>query len=86
MINVSYVSRLPLQGDAPSVIIKENEIKNYSVEFIDSKTSKIVATKEFKSNEIVSGNRQWFTDWKINIYNENKELIHTDKLNLKGKT
>ena len=86
MINVSYVSRLPLQGDAPSVIIKENEIKNYSVEFIDSKISKLVTTKEFKSNEIVYGNRQWFTNWEINIYDENKNLIHTDKLNLKGKT
>ena len=86
MINISYVSRLPLQGDAPSVIIKENEIKNYSVEFIDNKTSEIITTKEFKSNEIVSGNRQWFTNWEINVYDENKNLVHTDKLNLKGKT
>ena len=86
MINVSYVSRLPLQGDSPSVIIKENEIKNYSVDFIDSKIPKLVTTKQFKSNEIVYGGRQWFTNWEINIYDENKNLIHTDKLNLKGKT
>lgn len=86
MIKISYVSRLPLQGDSPSVIIKEKEIKNYSVDFIDSKISKIINTKEFKSNEIVYGGRQWFTNWEINIYDENKNLIHTDKLNLKGKT
>lgn len=86
MINISYVSKLPLHGDSPSIIIKENEIKNYSAEFIDSKISKLVATKEFKSNEIVYGDRQWFTNWEINIYDENKNLIHTDKLNLKGKT
>ena len=86
MINVSYVSRLPLSGDSPSVIIKENINKNYSVDFIDSKTSKIISNKEFKSNEKVYGGRQWFTNWEINIYDENKNLIHTDKLNLKGKT
>ena len=86
MINVSYVSRLPLQGDSPSVIIKEYDSKNYSVDFIDSKTSKVVSSKEFKSNEKVFGGRQWFTNWEVNVYDENKNLIHTDKLNLKGKT
>ena len=86
MLNVSYVSRLPLQGDSPSVIIKENNDKNYIVYFIDSNTAKIISYKKFKSNEKVFGGRQWFTDWEIKVYDENKNLIHTDKLNLKNKT
>ena len=39
-----------------------------------------------KSNEKVFGGRQWFTDWEIKVYDENKNLIHTDILNLNGKT
>lgn len=86
MINVSYVSRLPLKGDSPSVIVNENADKNYFVYFIDSNTSKIISYKKFKSNEKVFGGRQWFTDWEIKVYDENKNLIHTDILNLNGKT
>ena len=86
MINVSYISRLPLKGDSPSVIVNENADKNYFVYFIDSNTSKIISYKKFKSNEKVFGGRQWFTDWEIKVYDENKNLIHTDILNLNGKT
>ena len=86
MINIKYVSRLPLSGDSPSVLIKENELNTYTVDFIDAKTSEVIKTKEFKSNEIVYGGRQWYTNWLINIYDSNKNLIHTDTFNLKGKT
>jgi autotransporter strand-loop-strand O-heptosyltransferase len=86
MINVSYISRLPLKGDSPSVIVNENADKNYFVYFIDSNTSKIISYKKFKSNEKVFGGRQWFTDWEIKVYDENKNLIHTDILNLNSKT
>jgi len=85
MINISYISKLPLNGDSPSVNIKENGNKTYYVDFIDSKLNKLISSKEFKSNEKVFGDRQWFTDWEIKIYDENKQLIHTDKLNLENK-
>ena len=85
-IKVSYVTTLPIEGNSPSVIIFEDSINNYYVEFIDNDTNQIITKKNFISNQYVYGDRQWFTNWLIKIYNEKNELIHTDIFNLKNKT
>lgn len=86
MIKVNYISRQPLYGDSPSVLITENEEKKYVVEFINNDTDEIINRKTFTSNEVVYGERQWYTNWLIKIYNENAELIFTDEFNLENQT
>ncbi len=85
-IKVSYVSTLPLEGNSPSVIIIEDDLKEYYVEFIDNTTNEVITKSRFKSNQYVYGNRQWFTNWLIKVYDDKNVLIHTDIFNLKDKT
>ena len=82
-IKVSYVSTLPLEGNSPSVIIIEDDLKEYYVEFIDNTTNEVITKSRFKSNQYVYGNRQWFTNWLIKVYDDKNVLIHTDIFNLK---
>jgi autotransporter strand-loop-strand O-heptosyltransferase len=86
MIKINYISRLPLKGDSPSVLINENKNNKYIVEFIDKDKKEIVSQKTFNSNEIVYGERQWYTNWLIKVYDENSNLIHVDDFNLENKT
>jgi autotransporter strand-loop-strand O-heptosyltransferase len=80
-IVVSYVCTLPLIGNSPNVIIYDKNSDQYIIEFINNDTNEIVNTKTFKSNEFVYGERQWFINWLIKIYDSNKNLIYTDKFN-----
>lgn len=86
MIKVNYISRLPLKGGSPSILITENKENRYVAEFIDIDNDEIVNRKNFVSNEVVYGERQWYTNWLIKIYDEKLNLIHVDRLNLEHKT
>lgn len=69
MFKISYVSQQPLKGDSPSVIIKEDDEKEYRVEFINN-NEKII--KYVKSNQYVYGGYQYYKDWIIHIYHNNQ--------------
>lgn len=84
-IKVSYVTTLPLEGDGPSVIIEEKTSKRYIIEYIDKKDFSLVKKDVVLSNNYSYGRRQWYTDWLINIYDENGSLIHSDNFNLENK-
>ncbi len=83
---ISYVSELPLQGDSPRVFIKNSEINSYTVKFFDSSNGEMVSIKKLKSNQMVFGDRQWFTDWLIEVYrNEEEKPFFVEKYDAKGK-
>lgn len=84
-ILVSYVTTLPLKGNAPSVIVNEDVTNNYFVEFIDKKTGEIINKQSFISNTYVYGYRQWFTQWIVKVYDNENTLIHIDFLDLTDK-
>ena len=85
-IKISYVCTLPLSGNSPSVIINEDTINQYYVVFIDKDKKEIVNTQKFYSNTYVFGYRQWFTNWRINIFNSDEKLIYTNDFDLTNKT
>jgi autotransporter strand-loop-strand O-heptosyltransferase len=80
---VSYVTTLPKIGNAPSVTIKGNDIKKYKVEFNEQLADgslKLLAHGYCETNNtIVSGIRQWFTNWFIRIFDEDNNVVFEDK-------
>lgn len=81
MFKINYVSRQPLKGDSPSVVINENIEKEYRVEFINDQ-NKIV--KHIKSNEIVYGGIQYYKPWVIHIFHKD-DLIWVNTFNAENK-
>jgi autotransporter strand-loop-strand O-heptosyltransferase len=89
IFDINYISRFPLTGDSPKVTVigtpyirRKNEFK---VHFIDFDTRETISIKECGLNETVAGGRQWFTNWLIQIYHSDGMLLHSEKMNLKGK-
>lgn len=84
-MNVSYKTELPLFESSPKVSISSESDEIFNVKFIDSKTKEVIKTQQIKSGEIAYGNRQWYTDWKIEILDSQFNLIYEDKFNPTGK-
>lgn len=84
-IVISYVCTLPIIGNSPNIIIYGEKEEEYIIEFIDNNTKQVICKKEFKSNELVFGDRQWFTNWLIKIFDLSGKLIYIDLFNLNGK-
>jgi len=86
---IDYVATLPLEGNSPKVIIIDNNEDNknfiYKIDFINNDNGKIIKSCYTNSNRYVFGERQWFTNWLINIYDECGILVHTDIFNLYNK-
>lgn len=81
---VNYVTTLPKEGNAPRVTITGNEEHTYKVVFQNGED--IISSGECKNNQtIISNSRQWFTNWFIDVYDENNKLVFTDIFNLKNK-
>lgn len=92
LFDISYVSKLPLLGDSPKVSIIGNPMvghysksPTFKVVFIDYDTKEVINTKECEVNQTVIGERQWFTNWLINIYDSSGILWYTEKMDLSGK-
>lgn len=84
-IKISYNTTLPLEGNGPSVVVLEKQTKKYTIEYIDKKDYSLVKKEIVQSNQYSYGRRQWYTDWLINVYNEDNLLIHSDSFNPEGK-
>jgi autotransporter strand-loop-strand O-heptosyltransferase len=83
---VSYVSELPLEGDSPKIFIKSQEDSYYKVKFFDKSNGNLVSEKTLKSNQFVVGERQWFTDWLIEVYkNEDIKPFYSNSYNAEDK-
>lgn len=75
---VKYTPNLPVIGDSPRVTIIGDEMSEFKVDFIDGKSNIVLGRKICLTNETVTFNRQWFTNWIVRIYNQNDELVHED--------
>lgn len=84
-IVISYVTYHPNEGLTPKVSIFENEKNEYDVKFFDDQSNTLLFSGPLKSNNTIVAGRQWFTNWRIDIY-KGGELVHTDRLDLKDKT
>lgn len=79
---VSYLTTLPKIGNAPRVTIQGTDIKTYRVEFnkkLDTGFLIKIAEGYCKTNDtIISGIRQWYTDWVVRIF-DGEKLVHEDE-------
>jgi len=78
--NVNYLTENPLEGQCPKVFIKDDT--EHIVNFYDNK--ELIKSIKTNGNEFVYGDRQWFTNWKVEIIKDNK-IVYTDIFNLKDK-
>jgi len=79
MFKISYLTTNPIEGECPIVQIDDDN--EYTINFYDKdKLLKSVTT----CDRIVYGDRQWFTNWKIEIIKDNK-IVYVDNFNLKNK-
>lgn len=88
-IKVSYVTTLPKIGNAPRVSIIGNEENVYRVNFSEIKDGKIILLYSgyCKNNDTINSYlRQWFTNWFIEVYDSNNNLIFVDIFDVKNKT
>ena len=86
---ISYVTTSPLQVGCPIVSFypesKEELSQDYSIAFLDLDREEIVKQVTVKPTAPVSGQRQWYTAWRILIANSEGIIIFQEDLNLQGK-
>ena len=83
-VKISYRTTLPAQGINPKVTIIDDEINTYFVVFIDKMSGKVIYSGYVTSNNTITGSRQWFTWWQINVY-KGKEKVYSEDFNPYGK-
>lgn len=69
--------------NGPFVEILGDSKTEYKVEFIDLNENKVIHESIITPNHWTRANRQWFTNWKINIYTD--KLIYEHTFNLENK-
>ena len=86
---VSYVTTTPLSVGCPIVTFypesEEELFKDYTVAFLDLEKKEVIREVVTKPTAPVSGQRQWFTQWRILIADSEGILIFQEDLNLEGK-
>lgn len=70
--------------NGPFVEITGNSNLKYDIKFIDDDVKKTIYENTITPNHWTRANRQWFTNWKVEIYSENK-LVYEHKFNCKNK-
>lgn len=80
---VDYVVKLPLDGNNPKVTIygNPNNDQIYTVLFIDRTKKELVCQGNIKINNTIIGVRQWHTDWLIQIYDSNNNIVYENEYN-----
>ena len=84
-VKVSYISKLPLLGDSPKVIVHGEPNEQYIVQFIDS-FGVLFSSGTYYANELILGGRQWYNDWVIIVRDIDDNVLFTEKYNAEGKT
>ena len=80
-IDVSYVTNLPLIGDAPRVTVNANPKEQFTILF--KKGNDVIKEVKCVGGETITANRQWFTNWTIEVYKDGI-LYDEDKFNPRG--
>jgi autotransporter strand-loop-strand O-heptosyltransferase len=82
---VSYITTLPLEGNAPRVTITGNMPQKYMVEFYEflPEGMKLVSSGYCNVNQtILAKAKQWFTQWAIIVKNESGTKVFSDVFTL----
>lgn len=79
---VSYVTTLPKEGNAPRLTITGNLQQKYLVNFLEVTNYGIDVTlisQGYCTNNqtIFAKTKQWFTNWRIEVYDESGALVYT---------
>jgi len=86
---ISYVTTSPLQVGCPIIKFypesQEELSQDYTITFLDLEREEVVDQITVKPTVSVSGQRQWYTAWRILISNSEGTIIFQEDLNLKGK-
>ncbi len=80
---VSYMTTLPLIGNAPSLSIIGTDIQQYIVEFHEftDNSLTLISTGICKTNETILANaKQWYTEWNVIVKDENNKVVFSDGL------
>lgn len=83
---VNYVPTLPLQGNNPKVTIIGESEEKFFIRFVDKRKNELIYSATCNVNETVVGQRQWFTEWAIYIYNHKGQLIYMNEYDPTFKT
>jgi autotransporter strand-loop-strand O-heptosyltransferase len=84
-ITVKYVCTLPKIGNTPSVTLHCGNAEKYYIKLIDNDTDTIVCTKGCCNGETIIGERQWYTNWRVEVWDGSATKIHTEYFNPDGK-
>ena len=87
--NVSYVTTLPKEGNAPRVTITGDNQKVFRVTFsevINDFTEAIPVSQGMcnTNQTIIAKTKQWYTNWLIRIFDEDNNLVFKDKFDVSG--
>lgn len=84
-IKVNYHPTKPTHGDAPKITIYDNINNKYFIKFIDKDQNKTLFSGLCGNNQTIIGERQWFTNWLINVYDQYGKLIFKNEFDPKNK-
>lgn len=80
-IYVKYLPTLPLQGDSPKIYINGNEQIQYRVSVTDSDSDVQVINEISNTNSLTIGSRQYYTNWKVEVFDSHNNLVFLDNFN-----
>ena len=80
-IEVSYVTTLPKEGNAPRISIIGTDIQTYSIEITNEESGIEYGEYECNTNEVLIPRLpQWYIPWKIKIRSNDGLLVSIDSL------
>ena len=82
---VDFVPVLPVQGNCPKVTITGDDEEVFTVNFYDNDIGELVFSSQCKNNQSTIGDRQWYTNWFIEILDSSDKVVHRHMFNLTGK-
>jgi len=90
LFSISYFAELVTSGslveNVPEVrLLCPKDNKTYLVKCFDDKSNELVCSGEVSKDKVYKGIRQWYTKWRVEIYDEKDILIKQDILELKNK-
>ena len=83
-VKVDYLCYLPKEGNSPKVTIYSDHDEEFLVQFIDNDTKRFIFGGLCKTNNSIIGKRQWYTNWLIRVYDNEKNLRYKEEFNPTG--
>lgn len=72
---LDFKTNFPLKGDNPKIMILSESGEEFRVRFIDKKAQALINEGVCLANMGVAGDRQWYTEWLIEVYRMDGTLL-----------